>query len=68
MDANTDAYAAFLLSQPPDRVLPCLRQDLVRLDEWWRPAAVAYLRQSILFLECFGDHRPGSGPRGRASL
>jgi hypothetical protein len=54
MDDDVNTYSAFLHSLPPDRVLPSLRQDLVSRDESRRQAAVAYLRQSILFLECFG--------------
>jgi hypothetical protein len=54
MDDDVNTYAAFLHSLPPDRVLPSLRQDLVSPDEKQRRAAVAFLRQSIVFLECFG--------------
>jgi hypothetical protein len=54
MDDNVNTYSAFLRSLPPDRVLPSLRQDLVSRDENQRQAAVTFLSQSILFLECFG--------------
>src|SRR5262249_19710640 len=49
MDDDVNTYSEFLHSLPPDRVLPCLRQDLVSPDEKQRQAAVAYLRQSIVF-------------------
>ena len=54
MDDDVNTYSEFLHSLPPDRVLPCLRQDLVSPDEKQRQAAVAYLRQSIVFQDCFG--------------
>ena len=57
MDADVSAYAAFLLSLPPDRVLPCLRQDLVSSNESQRRAAIAYLSQSILFLRVVAQLR-----------
>src|SRR5262245_17026809 len=53
MDNDANAYSAFLHSLPSDRVLPSQCQDLVSRDEKQRQAAVAYLRQSNLFLECF---------------
>jgi hypothetical protein len=49
-----EAYFQILSALRPDQVLSCLRADLISANEDRRTGAVAYLRRSSIFLDCFG--------------